>query len=466
MMPTALILAAGRGTRMRSALPKVLHPLCGRPMLGWVLNAAQGAGLTPVVVVGHEAERVRAALPPGTPSPLQAETLGTGHAVLCAAGALPREGVIVVLAGDTPLLRAETLRRLLSGHGDAACTVLTGLIPEAEVTQSAYGRLVRDADGVAQRIVEAAEASAEERLIREFNSGVYCFDAAWLAQEVLPALKPHPPKGEFYLTDAVEAAAAAGRLRAVLHDGDNDELAGVNDRAALAWAEGRLRARINTAWMLSGVTMTDPNTTYIHHGVRLGEDVTLGPNVTLSGDTQIAAGATIGASCVLEACVVGAGVEVLPFTHAVGATLGAKSRVGPYARLREGTVLGEGVHVGNFVETKKATLHAGAKANHLSYLGDVEVGAKANIGAGTITCNYDGYAKHRTTIGAGAFIGSNSALVAPISIGAGALVAAGSTVVKDVPDDTLALARGPQVNHPGRAKELRAHLAGKAGKAP
>ncbi|MCB9764620.1 MAG: bifunctional UDP-N-acetylglucosamine diphosphorylase/glucosamine-1-phosphate N-acetyltransferase GlmU [Alphaproteobacteria bacterium] len=465
MTTTALILAAGKGTRMRSSLPKVLHPLCGWPMTRWVMEAAKGAGAAPVVVVGHQAERVRAALGDGAGYALQAEQKGTGHAVLCAADALPRAGVLLVLAGDTPLVRPETLRALLDGHGDALCTVLTAMLEPHEVPASAYGRLVRDAEGRAQRVVEAANATPPERLVREYNSGIYAFDAAWLIDEVLPALQPHPPKGELYLTDAVEAAAARGRLQAVCHP-DADELMGVNDRAALSVAEAALRARINQAWMLAGVTLRDPGSAYVDAGVRLSPDVTLGPGVVLSGACVLEEGVTVGAHAVLTDTVVRAGATIKPGTVCEGAEVGPEATVGPMARLREGTVLGRKVKVGNFVETKKARLDDGVKASHLSYLGDTHVGADTNIGAGTITCNYDGFGKHHTEIGAGVFVGSNAALVAPVTVGHGALIAAGSVITTDVPDDALALGRGRQRNLPDRAAELRARFAERAGKVP
>lgn len=456
----ALVLAAGKGTRMRSQLPKVLHPLCGKPMVAWAVDAAREAGCAVTVVVGHEADRVRAALGDAKTA-LQADQRGTGHAVLCAAPALAREGTLVVLSGDTPMVRAETLRALIAGHGDALCTVLTMPLGADEVPASAYGRLLRDAHGHALRVVEAANASEEERFVREANSGIYAFDARWLLDEVLPYLEPHPPKGEIYLTDAVEAAARAGRLRAVCHP-DAGELQGVNDRAQLSAAERALRARINTGWMLRGVTMEDPATTVVEHAVTLGQDVTLGPGVVLRGQSRVEDGVTVGPYCVLTDTIVHAGAEIRAHTVSEGAEIGAEAKVGPFSRLREGTHLESRVHVGNFVETKKARLRIGAKANHLSYLGDVEVGAGANIGAGTITCNYDGFAKHRTEIGERAFIGSNAALVAPVRVGAGAIVGAGSVITRDVSENELAVARTPQTAVPGAAEDIRARNAARA----
>ncbi len=457
MTTTALILAAGKGTRMRSALAKVLHPLAGRPMVEWVLSAVQETDATPLVVVGHQREQVCAALPPGVVTVVQDPQEGTGHAVQVAADALPHEGVLLVVCGDTPLLRGETLRALVSGHGQGLCTVLTASIPAAEALSSAYGRLVRSPDGTPERIVEAANASPAERTITEINTGVYAFDAAWLLDEVIPHLKAHPPKGEKYLTDAVEAAARAGGLRAVHHT-DVTETMGVNDRPALAQAEAALRARINHRWMLAGVSLQDPTTTYIDGQVELAQDVTLGPGVVLTGSCRLATGVTVGAYSQLKDTTVGARTQILSGTHSESASIGRDCRVGPMARLRAGTVLEQGVRVGNFVETKKAHLKTKATAGHLSYLGDCEVGEEVNIGAGTITCNYDGFSKHRTVIGDRAFVGSNTALVAPLTLGNDTIVAAGSTVTQSLPDQSLAVGRARQKNLEGRAPEIRAKL--------
>ena len=415
---TALVLAAGKGTRMRSKLAKVLHPLCGRPMVGWVLAACEQAGLAPVVVVGHQAEAVREALGE-VPTALQAEQRGTGHAVQCAVDALPREGTLVVLAGDTPLLRGETLRALVERHEatGARCTVLTMPCSPAD----AYGRIVRDADRVV-RIVEAANASPEELAITEANSGTYAFDARWLIEDVLPTLQPHPPKNELYLTDAIEAAA--GHLEALQHP-DAGELMGVNDRQALHEAEQVLQDRINTAWRRAGVSIRGE--VHIDAEVRIEPDVVLHPGVYLRGTTHIESGTVIYAYSVLES-----------------ARVGPDCRIGPMARLREGTVVSRDCKIGNFVETKKATLGEGVKAGHLSYLGDASIGAETNIGAGTITCNYDGKNKFKTVLGQGVFNGSNTALVAPVTLGEGAYVGAGSTITKDVPAGALAVARGRQ----------------------
>jgi len=445
----ALILAAGRGTRMRSSLAKVLHPLLGRPMVGWAVRAAQDAGLHPVVVVNHQEEAVRVALAgQGLSFARQSEPRGTGHAVRCALEALPEQGTLVVLAGDCPLLRPETLRRLRAAHGDNRVTMLTAVLEDP----AAYGRVVRDAQGRPRRIVEASEASPEILAIREINTGVYAFDLAWL-RGVLPGFRPHPPKAEIYLTDALEAAGEA--VGALVHP-DPVEIMGVNDRLALSEARAILQARILADHALAGVTFELPATTVVDADVVLGEDVTVGPGAVLRRGTIVEEGAIIGPYAVLDGAHVGAGAVVHAHSVLEGAVLAPGAAAGPFARLRPGSVLEEGAKVGNFVEMKKARLGRGAKASHLSYLGDAEVGAEANIGAGTITCNYDGYGKHRTVIGEGAFIGSNSALVAPVAVGAGAIVGAGSVIVRDVAEGAVAVARGAQVDHPGAAEALRA----------
>jgi bifunctional UDP-N-acetylglucosamine pyrophosphorylase/glucosamine-1-phosphate N-acetyltransferase len=447
----AVVLAAGMGTRMCSRRSKVLHPLLGRAMVAFPVSAAQAAGLEVVVVVHHQEEAVRASLAgTGARFARQEEPRGTGDAVRSAFSALPSAGLVVVLAGDAPLFRTETLSALVAAHGDNLATVLTARLPDA----GSYGRIVRDAAGRVVRIVEAREASPEERALQEFNTGAYAFDLAWL-REVVPRLPCHAGSGEIYLTDVVELAAQAGRAGAVEH-GDVVEVMGVNDREALSVARAVLQERVLRGHALRGVTFESPATTLVEIDVQIGMDVTVGPGVVLRGDTRIASGATIGAGSVLEDAHIGEDVVLRPYTLVEASSVHARSTVGPFARLRPETEVGEGCHVGNFVEIKKSQIEDGAKVPHLSYVGDARVGRRANVGAGTITCNYDGFKKHKTDIGEGAFIGSNSSLVAPVSVGAGAIVGAGSVITRDVPAGAVAVARGEQRVSEGAAEPFRA----------
>ena len=466
-----VVLAAGMGTRMRSGLAKVLHPVLGRPLAGWAVCACRDAGLEVVVVVNHQEDAVRAALAgPGVAFARQAAPRGTGDAVASAFAALPARGTVVVLPGDAPLLRAETLRALLAVHGQGATQMAVTAMSVHMPDPAAYGRVLRDPARGGPRIVEASEAPPDVLAIQEINSGVYAFDLHWLRAQ-MPSLQPHPPKGELYLTDMLELAAAAGRAAIVLHH-DSDEVMGVNDRVALGQARDALVARINQAHALAGVSFDDPRTTEVGPDCTLGQDVHLGPGVLLRGRTAVAAGAAIGAYSLVEHCVIGAGAsvgahcvlrhsqladgaDVADLSHCERAQVDSGAHAGPYARLRPGAVLRIGARVGNFVEVKNTVLEAGAKANHLSYLGDAQVGPGANVGAGTITCNYDGAQKHRTTIGAGAFIGSNTALVAPVEVGDGAIVGAGSVVVDDVPANALMVARPAAVVRQGAALRIR-----------
>ncbi|MDP6952047.1 MAG: bifunctional UDP-N-acetylglucosamine diphosphorylase/glucosamine-1-phosphate N-acetyltransferase GlmU, partial [Alphaproteobacteria bacterium] len=423
------------GTRMRSALPKVLHPLAGLPLVGHVLAIAEA--LAPerrVVVVGAGGEAVAEAVAPW-PSVVQEPQAGTGHALMQASDVLDGfTGDVLVLYGDTPLLEVETLSTLLEARrkAAAACAVLGFRAADPGL----YGRLVCDDDGTLERIVEAREADAETLAIDLCNSGVMAIDGEALPG-LLSRLDNANSKGEYYLTDIVAIAAADGRS-SVMAEAPEDSLLGIDSRADLAVAEAEIQTRLRARAMAAGVTLTDPASVFFSHDTALAEDVTIGPNVVFGPGVRV-----------------GAGTEILPFCHLEGVEVTARARIGPFARLRPGTRLGEGARIGNFVETKAAEIAAGAKVNHLSYIGDASVGAASNIGAGTITCNYDGYAKYRTEIGAGAFIGSNTALVAPVSIGDGAMVGAGSTVTKDVEGDALAVARGQQRNVPDGAGRFR-----------
>lgn len=440
--PLALcLLAAGKGTRMRSDLPKVLHEVAGLSMLGHALRPALECGAErSVIVTGHQSARVEAAaraLVKDAVCVEQSPQLGTGHAVQQAETALADfEGDVLVLYADTPLIRAETLARMQARREAGAAVVVLGF----EAAEPAgYGRLVTDTSGALDRIVEAKDATAEELAIRLCNSGVMCVDRAVLFR-LLAKVTNDNAKGEYYLTDIVALARAEG-LACAVEVCDEAETLGVNSRVDLAAAEAAFQARVRLEALERGVTMTAPETVYFSHDTAIEADVIIEPHVVFGPGVRIATGARLRAFSHLEGCAVAGGAVI-----------------GPYARLRPGAEIGADARIGNFVEVKASKFGAGAKANHLSYIGDAEVGAAANIGAGTITCNYDGYLKHRTGIGAGAFIGSNSALVAPVSIGDGALIAAGSVITENVPADALAVARGQQSVKPGLAKMLREKL--------
>jgi bifunctional UDP-N-acetylglucosamine pyrophosphorylase/glucosamine-1-phosphate N-acetyltransferase len=432
---SAVVLAAGAGTRMHSSLPKVLHPVAGRPMLGHVLRALAGLSTRPsptVVVLGRGADAVRSALAGTLASDVtfahQAEQRGTGDAVRVArTAAAGHAAAVLVLYGDVPLITRATLEALVAAHvaTPAAITLLT-CIP---ADPGEYGRVVRAADGTVARIVEHAEATAAERKVGEVNAGVYIFRDAWLWPS-LAALAP-APGGEVYLTDLVARALADGESVTAVQATDADELTGVNTRADLARAEAALRARIRAGHLAAGVTMLDPLSVWIDDGVTIGADTELWPHTFLVGDTHVGAGCRLGPSTWLADTTVGDGVMV-QWSVLEGAVVGAGSDVGPFAHLRTGAQLAEGVHVGNFGEVKNATLAPGVRMGHFGYLGDADVGAGANIGAGTVTCNFDGAAKHHTTIGPAALIGSDTLLVAPVTVGAGARTGAGSVVTRDV----------------------------------
>jgi bifunctional UDP-N-acetylglucosamine pyrophosphorylase / glucosamine-1-phosphate N-acetyltransferase len=432
----AIVLAAGKGTRMKSARPKVLHPIAGRPMVNHVLDtlAALGAART-VVVVGPGMDDVAAAVAPAKTA-LQPAQRGTADAVKAARKHVAGfGGTVLILYADTPLLSAETLAAMLAAREGpkAPAVVVLGFRP---ADPGPYGRLVVGAGGRLKRIVEARDASAAERRIRLCNSGVMAVDGHHLFA-LVDAVKNDNAKREFYLTDIV-GLAARKKLAARYIEAPEAELMGVNDRADLARAEAAWQDARRARAMREGATLLSPATVTFAHDTRLGQDVTIGPNVVFGPGVSVADGAAIRAFC-----------------HIEGAAIGAGATVGPFARLRPGTILGEGVHIGNFVEAKAARFGAGAKANHLSYLGDAEIGAAANIGAGTITCNYDGVLKHKTTIGAGAFVGSNTALVAPVTVGDGAMIGAGSTIARDVAPGALAVTRAEHKEIPEAARRFR-----------
>jgi bifunctional UDP-N-acetylglucosamine pyrophosphorylase/glucosamine-1-phosphate N-acetyltransferase len=458
--PLVFIMAAGLGTRMKSDLPKVLHRIAGRPMLHWVVTAARTAGAGRVVaILGHKADVVKASLDAsfGAGSveiALQPEQRGTGHAVQCALPAVadePDDRIVVILSGDAPLLASERIAELVAAcEASPAGMALLSTVPPRPMP---YGRLVRDAAGRLEKIVEHVDATEDQRKIADTNAGFYAIRLGDLRRD-LTTLRADNAKGELYLTDLV--AHAAGRGGATALDAPFAEVAGINDRVDLAGVEVAARRRINEGWMRSGVTMIDPATTYIDADVGpLGKDVWLAAGVALRGKTAIGDGARIDAGSVLTDVQVAEQVYIKPYSVLTETQLGARAQIGPFSHCRPGTRIDEDAHLGNFVETKKTHLMAGAKANHLAYLGDASIGAKANIGAGTITCNYDGFRKQQTTIEAGAFIGSDSQLVAPVTVGRDAYVGSGTTVTKDVPRGALALTRVKQVNVEGWADRFR-----------
>jgi bifunctional UDP-N-acetylglucosamine pyrophosphorylase/glucosamine-1-phosphate N-acetyltransferase len=440
-----VILAAGQGTRMRSALPKVLHPVAGQSMLGHVIATArqlQPQGIH--VVIGHGAERVRERLAADDLNfVLQTEQLGTGHAVAQALPALSAERVLI-LYGDVPLIEAETLQRLLAKVADEQLALLTVDL----VDPTGYGRIVRDAAGVVQAIVEHKDASPEQRQICEGNTGILAVPGKRLG-DWLGRLSNSNAQGEYYLTDVIAMAVADGLLVATEQPQDAMEVQGANDRIQLAELERHYQQRAARRLMAQGVTLRDPARFDLRGEATVGRDVLIDVNVILEGKVLIEDDVQIGPNCVIKDSTLRKGAIVKANSHLEGAELGEGADCGPFARLRPGTKLGAKAHVGNFVELKNAVLGEGAKAGHLSYLGDAEIGARTNIGAGTITCNYDGANKFRTVMGEDVFIGSNSALVAPVTLGDRATTGAGSTITADVPADTLAVGRAKQRNIEG-----------------
>ena len=445
---------------MKSDLPKVLHRIAGRPLLHWVVTAARAAGAGRVIaILGYKANDVQASFDASLGAievVLQTEQRGTGHAVQCALPAVagePDDRIAVILSGDAPLLASERIAELVRAcEASPAGMALLSTVPPRAVP---YGRLVRDAGGtgVLLRIVEHADATAEQRKIADTNAGFYAIRLGHLRRD-LALLRADNAKGELYLTDLVAHAAERGGATAI--DAPFTEVAGINDRVDLAAAEAVARRQINEAWMLAGVTMVDPATTFIDADAGpLGKDVWLGPNVALRGKTTVGDGARIDTGAVLTDVQVADHAFIKPYSVLTESTIGSRAEIGPFTHCRPKTRIDERAKLGNFVETKKAHLMAEAKANHLAYLGDATIGAKANIGAGTITCNYDGFDKYQTTIEAGAFIGSDSQLVAPVTVGRDAYVGSGTTVTKDVPRGALALSRPVQVIKDGWADKFR-----------
>lgn len=431
----AILLAAGQGTRMKSALPKVMHQLAGRPMILHLLDMLSGLAIDrKLVVVGPESDLVRDAVAP-VPTVVQTDRLGTAHAV-AQTEELLRDfaGTVLVLYGDAPLLKADTVKNLLAARVAAPAPAIVVLGFNAAQPKG-YGRLLVGPEGL-MAIVEEKDATEQQRALTLCNSGVMAIDASRLFA-LLQQVGNDNAKGEYYLTDIVGLAVSQG-LRVDYVEAPSDELQGINTRAELAAAEAVVQHRLRQRAMAGGATLTDPASVFLCSDTKLGQDVVIGPHVVLGP------GVSLGDS-----------VEIRPFCHLEGVTVASGVQIGPFARLRPGSLVESGAHIGNFVEIKNASIAAGAKVNHLTYVGDAAVGAGANLGAGTITCNYDGFGKFHTEIGAGAFIGSNSALVAPVTIGAGAIIGAGSVITRDVTADALAVGRGNQMELPGWAERFR-----------
>jgi bifunctional UDP-N-acetylglucosamine pyrophosphorylase/glucosamine-1-phosphate N-acetyltransferase len=455
----AIVLAAGKGTRMRSSRAKVLHEVVGRPLIAYPIDLARALGADPVVaVLGHQLAAVETALQArfGTGTVIvveQAEQRGTGHAVRLAMPAVTRaiskaeDALVLVLYGDVPLLRRETLEELIGTARRYKCLALvTATPPDA----TGYGRIQRDQRGHVIGVVEHKDATPEELGIREINAGIYCAPAEFF-REATATLGSSNAQGEYYLTDIVARAANSIGVSAI--EASIEDVGGINDRVQLAEAEAVMRARIVRGW-LAHATFRDPASATIEPDVQIGVDVEIGRNVTLRGRTRVDHGARIGDGSILTDVEVGAGAEVRPYTVASHATIGAGAVIGPFSHLRPGTQVGVDAHVGNFVELKKTVLGKGSKANHLSYLGDATIGEKVNVGAGTITCNYNGYEKFATVIEDQAFIGSDTQLIAPVRVGKRAVVAAGTTVTGDVQSGALVLSRVPQIQKPGYAQKV------------
>ncbi|MCM3575873.1 bifunctional UDP-N-acetylglucosamine diphosphorylase/glucosamine-1-phosphate N-acetyltransferase GlmU [Mesobacillus subterraneus] len=440
----AIILAAGQGTRMKSKLYKVLHPVCGKPMVQHVIDQVKSLDINEVVtIVGHGAEKVKDQLGEDSQYALQAEQLGTAHAVQQAGDMLAdKEGVTIVVCGDTPLIKAETMEALFKHHEEtnAKATILTARAEDP----TGYGRIVRNAEGFVEKIVEHKDANEQERSINEINTGTYCFDNKMLF-EAIQNVSNDNVQGEYYLPDVIEILKNQGEIVSAYVTDNFAETLGVNDRVALAEAERTMKKRINEYHMRNGVSLIDPDNTYIGPDVKVGQDTVIFPGTTLSGSTVIGSECQIGPNTEISNCEIGNNT-VIRQSAAFDSKIGSEVNIGPFAHIRPESDIHDEVKIGNFVEIKKAVFGKGSKASHLSYIGDAEVGADVNIGCGSITVNYDGKNKFLTKIEDGVFIGCNSNLVAPVTIGKDAYVAAGSTITEDVPGEALALARARQVN--------------------
>lgn len=446
-MFTSVILAAGMGTRMKSKMPKVLHTVCGKPLSKWVIDASKAAGADKVcAVVGHKAETVKEVLGDVCEFALQAEQKGTGHAVMQAIDVIKNsKGEVVILNGDTPLITAETINKAIEYHknnGNQA-TVITAILDDA----TGYGRIVRDNDGSVLKIVEQKDASEEEKKINEVNSGMYVFDAQSLVY-ALDKITPNNAQGEYYLTDTLEILLSAGKKIGGYAISDNDEIRGINDRVQLNEAEKIMQKRINEYHMRNGVTMRNPESVYIEDGVEIGNDTEICQNVTIKSGTKIGSDCVIGSGSMLDRAVIHDGVDVLS-SVILESEVDEGTHVGPFAYIRPNCHVGKEVKVGDFVELKNSNIDDGTKISHLTYIGDSDVGKRVNFGCGTVTCNYDGKKKYRTTIGDDCFVGCNTNFVSPINVGDGVYIAAGSTITEDIPENSLSIARARQVNKDG-----------------
>lgn len=446
-MFTSVILAAGMGTRMKSKMPKVLHKVCGKPLSKWVIDASEAAGADKVcAVVGHKAETVKEVLGDVCEFALQAEQKGTGHAVMQAIDVIKNsKGEVVILNGDTPLITAETINKAIEYHknnGNQA-TVITAILDDA----TGYGRIVRDNDGSVLKIVEQKDASKEEKKINEVNSGMYVFDAQSLVY-ALDKITPNNAQGEYYLTDTLEILLSAGKKIGGYAISDNDEIRGINDRVQLNEAEKIMQKRINEYHMRNGVTMRNPESVYIEDGVEIGNDTEICQNVTIKSGTKIGSDCVIGSGSMLDRAVIHDGVDVLS-SVILESEVDEGTHVGPFAYIRPNCHVAKEVKVGDFVELKNSNIDDGTKISHLTYIGDSDVGKRVNFGCGTVTCNYDGKKKYRTTIGDDCFVGCNTNFVSPINVGDGVYIAAGSTITEDIPENSLSIARARQVNKEG-----------------
>ncbi|MBB2481440.1 bifunctional UDP-N-acetylglucosamine diphosphorylase/glucosamine-1-phosphate N-acetyltransferase GlmU [Bacillus sp. APMAM] len=449
----AVILAAGQGTRMKSKLYKVLHPVCGKPMVEHVVDQISKLNVNKMVtIIGHGADLVKSKLDGKTLYALQEEQLGTAHAVMQAEQDLSKEnGTTVVVCGDTPLIKAETIEALLKHHEEqnAKATILTAYTEKPD----GYGRIIRNDAGYVEKIVEHKDASDEERKVKEINTGVFCFDNQKLF-EALKQVKNDNAQNEYYLPDVIEILKSQGEIVSAYQTDDMDETLGVNDRIALASAERIMRRRINETHMRNGVTIIDPDNTYIESDVVIGADTIIQPGSILSGKTVIGEDCIIGPNSEIKDCEVGNGSNIKQ-SVAQQSSIGSHVNIGPFAHIRPESLIEENVKIGNFVEIKKAKFGKGSKASHLSYIGDAEVGADVNIGCGSITVNYDGKNKFLTKIEDGVFVGCNSNLVAPVTIGKNAYIAAGSTITDDIPAESLSIARARQVNKENYVSKLK-----------